>query len=209
MPVEKIVREEGRTWALWKVTEEENAFRDQLNFNELIPESITNPRKRLEWFAGRVLVKEMLRSMNLTFHGIVKDEFGKPFLKDHSYQLSLSHSFPYVAALIDDSTSAGIDLEQPKTKLLTIAPRVLHPEELNDAGDDLTKHCVYWCAKEALIKVHGKKDLTLAENLLIAPFLLGKEGDLVGRIIERGIERIIPLQYLVTPDFVLVLSKRF
>lgn len=209
MPVEKIVREEGRTWALWKITEEETVFRDRLNFNEGIPESISNPRKRLEWFAGRVLVKEMLRSMNLTFHGIVKNEFGKPFLKDHPYQLSLSHSFPYVAALIDDSPSAGIDLEQPKTKLLTIAPRVLHREELTDAGDDLVKHCVYWCAKETLIKVHGKKDLTLAENLIIAPFSMEKEGDLVGRIIERGIERVIPLQYLVTRDFVLVLSKRF
>lgn len=209
MPLEKIVREEGRTWALWKITEEEGVLRDQLNFTEGIPESITNARKRLEWFAGRVVVREILKAMGFTFQGIVKDEFGKPFLRDHTFQISLSHSFPYVAALVDDSVPVGIDLEQPKAKLLTIAPRVLHAEELKDAGDDLVKHCVYWCAKESLIKVHGKKDLTLAENLIIAPFSLEKEGDLVGRIIERGSERIIPLQYRVTPDFVLVLSKRF
>jgi len=208
MPLEKIVCDKGQTWALWKVTEEESVLHEQLNSDEDIPESVTHPKKRLEWLVGRVIVKEMLNAMNLSFHGIIKDTFGKPFPKGHNLQLSLSHSFPYVAGLIDEKESAGIDLEQPKAKLLSIAPRVLHPEELADAGDNIIKHCIYWCAKESLIKIHGKKDLTFAENLIIDPFVQEKQGDIVGRIIAAGSERIIPLHYMVTPDFVMVLSKR-
>lgn len=208
MPLEKIVHDTGRTWALWKVTEDEAILREHLYQDEGIPDTITNPKKRLEWLAGRVIVKAILTSLQLPFNGIIKDEYGKPFPKGHDHQLSLSHSFPYVAALVDEKESAGIDLEQPKTKLLAIAPRVLHKSELEDAGDDIIKHCIYWCAKESLVKVHGKKDLTFAENLIIDPFSRQMQGDIVGRIIVAGSERIIPLQYLVTTDFVMVLSKR-
>ena len=208
MPLEKIVHDKGRTWALWKVTEDESVLREHLHHDEGISETITNPKKRLEWLAGRVIVKAILTSIHLPFNGIVKDEFGKPSPKGHDHQLSLSHSFPYVAALLDEKESVGIDVEQPKAKLLSIAPRVLHKDELADAGSNIIKHCIYWCAKESLIKVHGKKDLTFAENLIIAPFVQEKQGDIVGRIIVAGSERIIPLHYMVTPDFVMVLSKR-
>ena len=36
--------------------------------------------------------------------------------KNHSNPISLTHSFPYVAAQIDKQQSVGIDLEQPKEK---------------------------------------------------------------------------------------------
>jgi phosphopantetheinyl transferase len=149
-----------------------------------------------------------MENMGLHFQGITKDEFGKPFPIGCDYKLALSHSYPYVAALLDKNESVGIDLEQPKSKLVRIAPRVLDTEELTDAGDDLTKLCIYWCAKEALIKVYGKKDLTLAKNLKITPFQLKQGGDIIGRIIASGIETTIPLQYSVTENFVLVWSKK-
>jgi phosphopantetheinyl transferase len=208
MPLAKIVQDKDGVWAIWKITEEEDLLREHLQFDEGIPESITNPKKRLEWLGGRIIVKAMLNAINLPFNGVVKDEHGKPFPKGHRHQLSLSHSFPYVAGLVDEHVPGGIDREQPKTKLLSLAPRILHPEELQDAGSDVQKHCVYWCAKESLVKVHGKKDLTFAENLIINPFSLKNEGDIVGRIIVKGSERVIPLHYQVTDDFVMVLSKQ-
>ena len=113
-----------------------------------------------------------------------------------------------VAALIDAYDSAGIDLEQPKEKLLRIAARIHHTDELPDIGTDLIKHCIYWCAKEALIKVYGKKDLTLAENLKISPFSRKMEGDIIGKIIAHNEERIIPLHYMVFANFVVVYTKR-
>jgi phosphopantetheinyl transferase len=100
----------------------------------------------------------------------------------------------------------GIDLEQPKEKLLRIAPRILAPQELQDAGTDVVKHCVYWCAKETLIKIYGRKDLTLAHNLLVSPFELSQNGHLVGRILANDKETAIPLIYYVSDGFVVVIS---
>jgi phosphopantetheinyl transferase len=208
MPLAKIEATTNGALALWRIEEdEENLARLVAPFEQL-SESITNSSKRLEWLAGRALIKQLMENMGLHFQGITKDEYGKPFPIGSDYQLALSHSYPYVAALLDKNESVGIDLEQPKSKLLRIAPRVLDAEELADAGDDLTKLCVYWCAKEALIKVYGKKDLTLAKNLKITPFQLKQGGDIIGRIIASGIETTIPLQYSVTENFVLVWSKK-
>jgi phosphopantetheinyl transferase len=112
-----------------------------------------------------------------------------------------------VGALIDKSKSAGIDVEQIKAKLLKIAPRVLHPSELEDAGDNEIKHCIYWCAKEAMIKIYGKKDLVFAENLIIKPFTLQNQGNISGRIILNSSETTIPLYYEVHNGFTVVLNK--
>ena len=205
MPIEKIHREKNRAWALWHIGENETTLLKEAD-GETIPETLTNPYKRLEHITGRVLVKKLMTELGLKFNGIRKDEYGKPFPTGSDYQLSLSHSYPYVAALIDSSKPVGIDLEQPKPKLLKIAPRVLSKEELTDASDDLVKHCIFWCAKEAMIKVYGKKDLVFAENLLVEPFQRASEGHIVGRIIVRGNETKVTLHYNVHNDFVVVMN---
>lgn len=207
MPLEKIVLKSTRAWALWRINEDEATLAAGLKPLEEVSDTVTHPNKRLEWLAGRVLVSQVLASMGIPFHGITKDIYGKPFPKGHDLHLSLSHSYPYVAALVDKHGSVGIDLEQPKEKLLRIAPRIFHPEELSDAGDDITKNCIYWCAKEALVKVHGQKNLVFAEHLLIDPFQMKNEGDINGRIIVADIERVIPLHYAVYPNFVVVFNQ--
>lgn len=207
MPLEKLELSTERAWGLWHIREAEGELLDQIKEFETIPPNITHEQKRLEFCVGRVLAKTLLEKLSVKFEGIVKDEFGKPFFRKNTYQLSLSHSYPYVGALIDKSKSVGIDVEQIKSKLLKIGPRVLHLEELEDAGTDETKHCIYWCAKEAMIKIYGKKDLVFAENLLIEPFTLQNQGNISGRIIVNNTETTIPLYYEVHNGFTVVLNN--
>jgi 4'-phosphopantetheinyl transferase len=206
MPLEKIEYQTDRAWGLWRITESEEALLAEVNEHESISDTITHPLKRLEFIAGRVLAKTLVEKIGSSFQGLTKDEFGKPFYKSSNIQLSLSHSYPYVAALADTSKSVGIDVEQIKPKLLRIASRTLHPLELEDAGNEIVKHCVYWCAKESLIKIHGKKDLTLTEQLFINPFKLEISGFISGKIIVNRAETIIPLQYQVFDGFIVVFN---
>lgn len=194
-------------WAIWKINESESTLAARVAPHEQVPDHITSNLKRLEFLAGRALIKALLNNWGEPFLGLTKDEFGKPYPAGHNFQISLSHSYPYVAAVIDRQRSVGIDLEQPKEKLFKVAPRVLAPAELADAGDDMVKHCIYWSAKEALVKIHGKKDLVFAKNLIISPFSKEKQGELIGRIIVNDHETAIPLQYRVHDDFVVVLNK--
>lgn len=207
MPLRKITNGNGHSWGIWKIQEDNKFLSQKLNGVGEMPETLTNSKKRSEWLAGRVLVKVLMEDAGLTFRGIVKNEFGKPFPVESSYQLSLSHSYPYVAAYLHERESIGIDLEQPKEKLFRIAPRILDKEELITAGDDINKHCVIWCAKEVLVKVHGKKDLVFASNLKISPFSMNTSGILTGRIIVNNHHTIVPLYYELESDFIIVLNK--
>lgn len=206
MPIQTLQSESGRSWALWRITETAEALAMLLD-GEAIPGSITRAEKRAEWAAGRLLLKTLLEGWGLRYYGLTKDDSGKPFLREHSIHISLTHSFPYAAALIDRHQTVGIDLEQPKEKLLRVAPRVLSADEVADAGSDVVKHCVYWCAKETLIKIHGKKDLTLSTDLVINPFRLHSGGEITGRIIVGSTETVVPLYYSVSTGFVLVFNR--
>jgi 4'-phosphopantetheinyl transferase len=163
--------------------------------------------KRLEWMAGRILIRKLVEKAGLTYKGLYKDEFGKPFLTDYSHHISLSHSYPHVAAQIDRLQSVGIDVEQPKEKLLKIAHRVLSKPEEIDAGNDIHKNCVYWCAKEALYKIHGKRGLSFSEHLNVQPFVLKQKGNLIGKISAQNNEQLINLEYSVEDTFVVVYTK--
>lgn len=206
MALENLQCSEQRVSALWKIDEDENFFRDQLAVPDEVPDTIHHVQKRLEYLSARYLLQSLLKEWNLPFAGIVKDDFGKPYLKSLPFQISLSHSYPYVAAVIDRNKAVGIDLEQPKLKLARIAPRVLSEAEYGDAGDDIVKLCVYWCAKESLVKIHGKKDLTFASEIQISPFSLQKQGLLNGSIIASGMHIAVPLQYEVYDNFVVAVT---
>ncbi|MBL7865028.1 MAG: 4'-phosphopantetheinyl transferase superfamily protein [Cyclobacteriaceae bacterium] len=203
MPLSKIESlGTGRVWGVWLVTETETDL-SFLSF-ESCPEDLVHPQKRLEWLAGRALIRTLLEKIDLSYDGIRKDEFGKPFLKTHPHAISLSHSYPYVAAQIDKDQAVGIDVEQPKEKLRQVGPRVLTAAEVADAQDDLTKLCIYWCAKEAMYKLFGKRNLMFTDHLSVDPFTLAGTGKLQGCIQIKGDERQVSMSYRVTEEYVLV-----
>jgi len=203
MPLSKIESTGPQSaWGLWHITEDEPDL-SYLSF-ESCPEEIVHPQKRLEYLAGRALMKALVESAQLPYEGLRKDEFGKPFLKVHPHSISLSHSYPYVAAQLSRDHIVGIDVEQIKEKLRQVGPRVLSSEEVKDAGDDLVKLCIYWCAKEALYKIHGVRNVLFSDHLHVSPFELLETGALNASIDMVGGERNVLLRYHVTKAYVVV-----
>jgi len=203
MPLQKLLRlDDQGAVALWQITETEAAL--ATHAPEPCPTELISPVKRLEWLAGRLLLKHLVEQAGLTYQGLYKDEFGKPFLTGSPVHISLSHSYPYVAAQIHPRHAVGIDLEQPKEKLLRIAHRVLSTSEVSDAGTTVTKHCVYWCAKEAMYKIYGKRGLHFSTQLNVAPFMLANDGELSGVIHGKGTTQLVSMHYEVANDYVLV-----
>lgn len=203
MPLSKIETTGSQSaWGLWYINEAETDL-SFLSF-ESCPEEIVHPEKRLEYLAGRALMKTLVESVNLPYEGIRKDEFGKPHLKSHQHSISLSHSFPYVAAQLDQHHVVGIDVEQIKEKLKQVGPRVLSPAEVEDASGNLVKLCIYWCAKEALYKIHGVRNVLFSDHLHVSPFELAETGVLKANIDVSGAERNVQLRYHVTKGYVVV-----
>ena len=206
MPLQKIQWTDHQCgWALWHITEPEEIL-TAMALPDVCPGNIVSLSKRLEWLGGRILLKMLVQKAGLPYLGLLKDEFGKPSLDQQIHHISLSHSFPFVAAQID-SQAVGIDVEQPKDKLLRIAHRVFNPAEEKDAGKDIIKNCVYWCAKEALYKIHGQGGISFSKNLKIEPFTLARQGDLQGKISLGGSDHLINLGYSAKEDLVIVYTK--
>jgi len=210
MPIKKIEHHGDGIWGIWEINEKEEDLLHGLVPFENIPENLKHPQKRLEFLASRYLIRDLLKTLGKTYSGLSKNEFGKPFLSGNlPYAISLSHSYPYVTSLIHPGENLGIDLEQPHKKLFKVAPRVFSTREINDGNQDLVKLCIYWCAKESLIKWHGKKNLVLAEDLFIDSFSLQNSGKIIGHIFAEGVHQEVQLHYEVNPQFVLVFTSSF
>ncbi len=198
----------GRALGIWKIEEQEEELLGRAIGLEAIPEKLRHPNRRLEFVAGRVLVKELMQEIHLAFEGVTSNEFGKPILVNSTCQLSITHSFPYVAALVDAQKPAGIDLEQVNYRLLKMAPRVFHVSELRDAGRHPVKHTLIWSGKETLMKIYGKRDVVFSEHLRIDPFRINPEGgEMMGHILVEGAEADVPLAYRLLDNFVLVYTR--
>lgn len=174
MGLTKLVKiNDNSAWALWKLDESEEEMLDLIKSKHLEQEyfaGIKHRIKRLEWLGGRLATKYLLDTYNESFKGIVKDKYGKPYLTDSTFHISFAHSYPFAAAIIHKDKPVGIDLEFPVNKLMTTKHKFLNEQELAFAREDLHKICIYWCAKECLFKIFGKRNVSLKKNLFIEPF---------------------------------------
>ena len=207
MPLLKIESaRERRLVATWKITENYHELVGQLTADLENLETIStyrNEQKKLEWLAGRLTIQRLAEHSQLTYQGMSKNENGKPYLNKSDAEISLTHSYPYVAAILDPVEDVGIDLEQPTPKLLKIAHKFLNEEERRFTQNNLNKLCVCWCAKESLYKIYSRKGLIFKENLLIHPFELKATGTISARIITHDFEKSYNLRYKLERDFVL------
>lgn len=99
---------------------------------------------------------------------------GKPFLSNYACSLSIAHSEHYVAVLIAPAALfVGIDIEEPREKLLTSAPRFMHHKELAHfhslAGkpEAMEYALQVWCAKEAAFKAIPHASAGFASDYLL------------------------------------------
>jgi 4'-phosphopantetheinyl transferase len=159
---------EGCRVAVWEITETLDWFQNQVfaTDNELVDfQAIAHPVKQLEWFAGRAALQHLV--WPLVYDGLVKDQYGKPHLRSHEAQISVTHTSKYVAVAFHSDKPVGIDVERVSEKIGRIAHKFLNDQELTEAGNDLDKLAAYWCAKEALYKLHGTKQLSFKQNIAV------------------------------------------
>lgn len=143
--------------------------------------TISHAAQRVEWLACRVAICQLAEAEGISYAGLRKDEFGKPHLIDSACHISLSHTQGWAAAVLHKTKPVGIDIEPIREQFKRVVPRVLSESELADAAGNPNRLAVYWCAKEALYKLYGKRRLTFREHLHVEPFADGAE-QLVGHV---------------------------
>ncbi|MFD3407551.1 4'-phosphopantetheinyl transferase superfamily protein [Aquirufa sp. HETE-83D] len=151
---------------VWKI-EEPLAFFETFPASWSIP-AIENPTKKLESIAARYCLQQLSTEFDPLI--LVQNDRNRPFFQDADWHISLTHSYPFVAAACSRRNRIGIDLEKPGRNIEKIAPRFLNPAELakwKDASNLLT---LAWSAKESIYKAVGKSGLSFQKEIEIADF---------------------------------------
>jgi 4'-phosphopantetheinyl transferase len=166
-------------FALWKIEEKADDLYNQLQLNKeekAYVEQISNGKRHLHWLGTRVLLRKML--ITNEYIDCKVDEHGKPYLVTLPYHISLSHSFDYAAVMISKKHPVGIDIELIKDKVERIAHKFMRPQELAFVNEDHKIPHLYacWCAKEAVYKCNGQKEVSFVDNILLKPFYFEQQG---------------------------------
>ncbi|MFD2148135.1 4'-phosphopantetheinyl transferase superfamily protein [Mucilaginibacter antarcticus] len=99
----------------------------------------------------------------------------------------------------------GIDIEQVKQKVERIAARFLSPEELAFIDDNQKIAQLYacWCAKEAIYKCYGQKEVSFMDDILLSSFDYKATGQLSAILTKGDIKKDYSVGYLQYEDYML------
>ena len=165
----------------------------------------SNSRK-LEFLSVRTLLSELIGKEAR----IVYNKNNKPFLKDGSRFISISHSHKLTAILLSTNEKVGIDLEYMSSNIAAIAFKFLNwrekvTKELNDRRYHLYLH---WCAKEALYKICDKEGISFRKNITIEPFNVKDSGEIQGKVHTDKINESFDLYYSKYNNYAIVWTKK-
>ena len=199
-----IVAPQNTRVGIWRIEEAEEYFLRKLPLKEreLSELATLSGRRKLEWLAVRYLIQVMTGWM----YSLVKDSFGKPFLSQSDYHISVSHSGDYTTAIIAPCL-VGIDIQYITPKLERVAARVMNDVKLKklSKSNPLEHLHVYWGAKEALYKAYGKRELDFRNHIPIDAFdYENTEGSIKGSVAKGDFHKDFDIYFKKIENYILV-----
>lgn len=174
-------------YGIWHVEEDDEFFLQQMTLYPLEKEELLSlkARKKTEWLSSRYLLH--LLSDREIRGTCLKDAYGKPFLENSNFHISISHTEDFTA-VIGSPSLVGIDIQVVVPKIVRIAPRFISESEwlyLPQKEDILYFHTI-WGAKEAMYKAYGKKELDFKKGMKVFPFVFDPNGFFFSGIVNKG-----------------------
>jgi phosphopantetheinyl transferase (holo-ACP synthase) len=175
-------------------------------------EKMTEKRK-CEWLTVRTLLK--------TLSGEEKEisyqPNGKPYLSDHSYHVSISHTnykgirddklSGYVAMVINEEKEVAIDIEMISPRVLKIKNRFLSAEEASaiSADNEIIHLLLHWSAKESVFKILDTENVDYQTKIHICRFrpTIGEWNNFEVRETRTEKQSTFRIYYFVQENYVL------
>jgi phosphopantetheinyl transferase len=194
---------------VWKIEEDLPAL---LEMADLGPEDkkryamFRSTSRKMEFLSVRALLAEML-DRNAR---IVYNKNNKPFLKDGSHFISISHSSKLTAIILSTNERVGIDLEYMRVNINAFASRFLNKsEKVTRRWADRTYHLyIHWCAKETIYKICDKEGINIVNDITIEPFGVKESGEIRGYVKNERIDDQFTLYYSKYDNYTIVWTKK-
>jgi phosphopantetheinyl transferase len=147
--------------AIWKIEEPESFFTERTG----VTSDIKSDKRRIERLAGRFLLTYLEQDFPLL--NIYKDEHDKPRIDNNDYYFSISHSWPYVAAVVSPYVECGIDIQCWHPRMEALQHKFLSVTEQEIFANDPKLITLAWSAKEAAYKWQGRRGVEFTDHLPI------------------------------------------
>ena len=150
-------------------------------------------RRMNEWLSSRLLLEKVT---NKSFDEINYSPEGKPYCFDGS-KISISHSKQMAAVIWHPSCEVGIDIDELRPQVQKIKHKFLSDNELKMVLPQypLETLTAFWCAKEALFKLYGLKELQFNQHIVLQHADLRVIGGLMKGSLEAKIEKHTSIIY--------------
>ncbi|MDR0865802.1 MAG: 4'-phosphopantetheinyl transferase superfamily protein [Candidatus Symbiothrix sp.] len=124
--------------------------------------------RKCEWLSVRLLLKSLLGEEKQ----ILYTDAGKPYLADHSYHISISHTKGFVAVALDKEKPVAVDIEYLSPRVEKIRTRFVNEAEESHLSKEnrLIHLLLHWSAKESLFKLLDENDIDFKTQLHLNPF---------------------------------------
>jgi 4'-phosphopantetheinyl transferase len=200
---------ESSILGVWKIEEDIDTLLEMVVLNndeKKKYKSFSSNSRKLEFLSVRALLSELLGKGA----SIVYNKNNKPFLKDGSRFISISHSHKLTAILLSTNEKVGIDLEYMSSNISAIAFKFLNRKEKVTKAMEGKKYHLYihWCAKEALYKICDKEGINFKKNITIEPFKVQESGEITGQVRTSKINESFDLYYSRYDNYAIVWTKK-
>ena len=194
---------------VWKIEEDIDTLLSMVEFS---PED----RKRYEFFRSNsrkmefLSVRALLAEMLGNEARIVYNKNNKPFIKDGSHFISITHSNKLTAILLSKTERVGIDLEYMRVNINAFASKFMNKrEKVTRRWSDRTYHLyIHWCAKEAIYKICDKEGINIVNDITIEPFVVKESGEIRGIVENERISDRFTLYYSRYDNYTIDWTKK-
>lgn len=192
---------------VWKIEEDMDHLKWELQWGQTDIkqfQSINDHERSRHWLVSRVLLRRLINTSR--FIDMQCDEHGKPYLVNFPFHISISHSGDRVAVLLSEK-DCGVDIELMKPRIEIVAHKFISAEEWKYLKDETQQQQMYvfWCAKEALYKLYGKRKLDFRQNLFLYPFDM-ESGVVKGRIEKGSYLKELPVYFQKIENYLLAFA---
>jgi len=183
-------------------------------------------RRKCEWLMVRTLLKDLSGEEK----EIAYLPNGKPYLTDHSFYISISHTnykgiagqatscrpewrhrndklLGFVAIVLDAEKEVAIDIETISPRVLKIKDRFLSEKEAQSisADSEIVHLLLHWSAKESVFKILDTENVDFQSQIHISPFkpVIGEWGSFEAQETRTEKEKMFLMNYFVGDDYVL------
>lgn len=194
---------------VWKIEEDLDSLMGMVSLNaeeKKRYKSFSSNSRKLEFLSVRALLSELIGKEA----SIVYNKNNKPFIKDGSRFISISHSHKLTAILLSTNEKVGIDLEYMSSNIAAIALKFLNVKEKITKDPEGRKYHLYihWCAKEALYKICDKEGISIRKNITIEPFKIMDSGEIKGSVHTDKINESFDLFFSRYDNYAIVWTKK-